>query len=351
VSETSRPVLTGLELAELEQEVQTLGEERYRARQVLQWVYRRNAGSFDVMSDVPAIARDKFSRAFDVTSGLVEQRSRSRDGTVKLLGRLKDGDFIETVLIPDEGRRTICISTQVGCPVKCGFCASGIGGLRRQLRASEIVDQIVHMRRGLDGDERISNVVLMGIGEPLLNYNNVARALRIMKAAWGLNIGYNKITLSTVGIVDKIYELLEDRVTPNLAISLHAPNEEIREQLIPTMKKYSIHELVKAGIEYRDRARKEVTFEYVLLEGVNDEKKHALQLGKRLAGQKVKVNVIPFNPVPEFGFRSPSQDRLDRFVRALGGCGVFVTVRRRRGGDIDAACGQLRARALAEQKP
>lgn len=341
--------LTGFFLEELEEAVESLGEERYRARQMLQWLYRRNAESFEQMSDLPAIARRKFEEHFTLTASTVDRKNRSKDRTLKLIERLKDRDVIETVLIPDEDRRTICMSTQVGCPVQCGFCASGIGGLQRQLEAAEIVDQVVHMRRNLEPDERITNVVLMGIGEPLLNYPHTTRALKIMKAGWGLNIGYNKITLSTVGIVDKIYKLLEDRVTPNLAISLHAPNEEIRAELIPTMKKYTITELVKAGMEYKEKAKKDVTFEYVLLEGVNDDKKHAMQLGKRLAGKRLKVNIIPFNSVAEFGFKSPSQTRLDKFVQVLGSHQVFVTVRRRRGDDIDAACGQLRAKVLKEE--
>ncbi len=333
--------LTGFFQEELEAAVEALKEERYRARQILQWLYKKDADGFDVMSDLPAIAREKFKKAFTLTSSAVDRVNRSDDGTKKLLVRLTDKDVIETVLIPDEERRTICISTQVGCPVQCTFCASGIGGLKRQLSAAEIVDQIVHMRRNLDEEERITNVVLMGIGEPLLNYVNVTRALKIMKAAWGLGIGYNKITLSTIGIVDKIYKLLDDGVTPNLAISLHAPNEELRSQLIPTMKNVNIDDLIKAGQAYKEKARKDVTFEYVLLDGFNDEAKHAQQLGKRMKGKGIKVNVIPFNPVAEFGYHAPGPVRVDKFMKTLQGHGVFVSMRRRRGSDIDAACGQL----------
>lgn len=205
------------------------------------------------------------------------------------------------------------------------------------------MEQVLHVKREMPPEERITSVVVMGIGEPLLNYSNLIKALRILKASWGCGIGYNRITLSTVGILDKLEKLVVDRVTPNLAMSLHAPNDEIRHELVPTMPKIRLAELIRAAVAYKEATHKNVTFEYVLLDGVNDDKKHALELGKKLRGKRVKVNVIPFNRVESLSCREPEKDRLDRFVRTLGACGVPVTVRKRKGDEIGAACGQLRA--------
>lgn len=296
------------------------------------------------MSDLPRDLRASLARRYTLTSSEIVRDLRSADGTRKLLLRLEDGETIETVMIPEGPRRTICVSSQVGCPVRCTFCASGIGGVRRNLTVAEIVDQFVHVRRLLPREERITQAVLMGIGEPLLNYENVTRALRILHSPWGMHLGYNKITLSTVGIGDKIPRLLRDGVTPNLAISLHAPTDELRGRIIPAMKRWSVNDLIRIGLEYREKAKKDVTFEYVLLEHLNDEPGHAAELGRRLQGKRAKVNVIPYNRVPEFSFGSPAPTRVDAFVRTLGSFGVFVTVRRRRGDDVSAACGQLRRR-------
>ncbi|MBI4565867.1 MAG: 23S rRNA (adenine(2503)-C(2))-methyltransferase RlmN [Planctomycetes bacterium] len=339
-----RPAVTNYTLAEFEAVLNTLGLEAYRARQVLQWVYRRRAASFGVMTDLSKEARDLLDRKFRIFASALSERHVSTDGTEKLLLALDDGNLIETVLIREGDRKTVCVSTQVGCPVKCAFCASGLNGLVRNLSAGEIVEQVVHVQNALPAGERVDSLVLMGIGEPLLNYAHVVQALRTWKAPWGLGIGWNRVTLSTVGILDKIEKLVQDRVTPNLAISLHAPSDAIRVDLVPTLKK-KISELIKAGAAYREATHKNVTFEYVLLDGVNDDKKHALELGKKLRGLRCKVNVIPFNRVEETPFRAPSQDRLDRFVTALGACGVPIMVRKRKGDEIAAACGQLRAMA------
>ncbi len=334
--------LTGLSLQELEERCTADGLERWRARTILRWIHRWNATSFEQMTDLSKEMRAALAERYRIFSTAVRERHRSPDGTTKLLVGLEDGDVIETVLIPEGERRTICISTQVGCPVKCGFCASGLNGLKRNLTASEIAEQVLHVKR--ESPDRITNVVVMGIGEPLLNYVPLTKALRIMKASWGMGVGYNRITLSTVGVLDKMAKLVEDRVTPNLAVSLHAPNDEIRREIIPTMPKMKVIELIKAGRAYKEATGKNVTFEYVLLDGVNDDKKHALELGKKLRGTKMKVNVIPLNRVEEVPYREPSKERLDRFVEALGRCGVPVTVRKRKGDEVSAACGQLRAR-------
>ncbi len=339
-----RPAVINSSLAEFEAILETLGLERWRAKPILQWIHRRRAASFETMTDLSKEHRALLGSRLRIFTSTVRERRESPDGTEKLLLALEDGNLIETVLIREGDRKTVCVSTQVGCPVKCVFCASGLDGLVRNLTAGEIVEQVLHVARLLPAEERIDSLVLMGIGEPLLNYGNVARALRTWKAPWGAGIGYNRVTLSTVGILDKLEMLVEDGVTPNLAISLHAPNDKLRLEVVPTMKK-KIADLVKAGVEYRTATGKNVTFEYVLLDGVNDDKKHALELGKKLRGTRCKVNVIPFNRVEETPYKSPSSTRVDRFVEALGSCGVPVMVRKRKGDAISAACGQLRAAA------
>jgi 23S rRNA (adenine2503-C2)-methyltransferase len=339
--------LSGLTVRELEDRLEALGDPRWRARPILQWIHRRGAVSFEVMTDLSKEDRARLAGAFRVTETSVVERHEAPDGTVKFLVGLQGGDVVETVLIPEGARRTICISTQVGCPMACVFCASGMNGLKRNLEAREIVEQVMHAKAALGEGERISNVVVMGIGEPLVNLSNVLKALRILKASWGQGIGYHRITLSTVGVLGQIPELVRQKVTPNLAISLHAPNDAIRAQVVPTMKNVRLVDVIKAGLEYRRATNKEVTFEYVLLDRVNDDRKHALELGKKLRGCKVKVNVIPFNRVAELPYRAPSRERVDRFVEALGGCGVPVTVRKRKGDEVSGACGQLRARFAA----
>lgn len=343
---SSLPCLTDLLLPDLEIHLSAAGERPFRARQIAKWVYGKGVVEFDRMTDLSAALRRRLPEILRPLRTVPAQDRTAADGTRKLLLKLEDGDAIETVLIPEGDRRTICVSTQAGCPVGCLFCASGIGGLSRNLTTGEILEQILHVRRAAPG-ESITNVVLMGIGEPLLNFEHVARALRIMRAPWGFNIGYNRITLSTVGIVDKIHRLLEEKVTPNLAISLHAPNDDLRRRLVPNVRKWSLMELIAAGEAYREKAKKDVTFEYVLLEGINDAPEQAAQLGKLIAGRRIKVNVIPFNRVAEFSFRAPPRERVDRFVRTLGSFKVFTSVRRRRGEGIDAACGQLRRAAAA----
>ncbi len=329
---------------ELEEKLSPRGVEKWRARQILLWIHRRDARDFDVMTDLSLELRAKLAREFRIGKTKLADIHRAPDGTSKLLVELDGGDVIETVIIPEEDRRTVCISTQVGCPIRCPFCASGLDGLKRNLTPGEIVEQVIHVKRTLGPEERISSVVLMGIGEPLLNFRNLVTALKILKAPWGQGIGYNRITLSTVGVLGPLEELVRMRVAPNLALSLHAPSDAIRARLVPSMKEVRLAEIIKAGAAYRDATRKQVTFEVVLFEGVNDERKHALELGKKLRGRGVKVNVIPYNEVPGLPFKTPSRERVDRFVKALGGCGVPVTVRRRKGDEVSAACGQLRAR-------
>lgn len=341
-----KSAVSGFLLKELEAFLETIPIPGYHARQIALWVHRRRAVSFEGMSDLSLNDRALLKERLDILSSRVGRREEGPDGTIKLLVELADGETVETVLIRDGDRNTVCISTQVGCPIRCVFCASGLNGLVRNLEAGEIVEQALHVGQFLAAEERINNLVIMGIGEPLLNFRNVIKALRIFKASWGMGIGYNRITLSTVGMLDKIDEMMGEGVLPNLAISLHAPNDTIRALLVPTIK-VGVTQAIKKGIEYRLETGKDVTFEYVLIAGLNDARRHALELGKKLHGTKCKVNVIPYNPVGEIDLRSPSTESVDRFVSALGGTGVPVMVRKRKGDAINAACGQLRIAARA----
>lgn len=329
--------LTEYLLPDLERAFEADGVEPFRARQILGWIYKRRAVEFGRMTDLSGDLRRALSKRWRILSSRVLRRAPAADGTEKLLLRLADGALIETVLIPEGRRLTVCISTQVGCPVACVFCASGLDGLKRHLTRGEILEQILHLPK------KPTHVVVMGIGEPLLNFGPVTGALRVMHEPSGLGIGYNKITLSTAGVVDKILKLVEEQVTPNLAISLHAPEEALRRKLVPGLKKWTLPELVEAGCAYRRDTGKDVTFEYVLLAGVNDAPAQGAALARLLKGAGVKVNVIPYNGVPSLPYRRPAKEAVDRFVRAVGDGGVPVTVRRQRGDDASAACGQLRA--------
>ncbi|MHC4607024.1 MAG: dual-specificity RNA methyltransferase RlmN [Planctomycetota bacterium] len=344
--------ITDFLLKDLEKRFVRAKIEKYRAQQVLRWAHRRRAKTFAAMSDLPKGLRAKLEESFRLRSTKCAERKKSADGTEKIVVELDDGDVVEAVLIREDvetktgatrHRRTGCISTQVGCPVKCVFCASGIGGLKRNLTAGEIVEQVHHLHFGLPPRQRLDTLVLMGIGEPLLNYNAVVQALRTLKAAWGGGFGFNRVTLSTVGVVKRLKDLVRDKVTPNLAISLHAPDDKTRHLLVPSLSDTGIDEVVRAGIAYRKATRKDVTFEYVLIGRVNDQPGHARRLGKRLAGTKCKVNVIPYNPVPDLPYEGPTKRALDGFVSTVGACGVPVMVRKRKGDEISAACGQLRA--------
>jgi 23S rRNA (adenine2503-C2)-methyltransferase len=349
----SKPAITDLTLPELEEALESLGEKKWRAQQILKWVYRRRAQSFAEMTDLSESLRTSLDERFRIFRSKVAHHHKSADGTEKMLLELDGGDTIEGVLIRDQvttktggtrERTTVCVSTQVGCPMACVFCASGMNGLKRNLSPGEIVEQVLHTQRLLPEETRISNVVLMGIGEPLLNYLAVVQALRSWKAAWGCGIGFNRVTLSTVGVYRRLKNLVAMKATPNLAISLHAPNDAVRDEVVPAMKKIDVEKIIRAGIKYKKKTGKDVTFEYVLLDGINDAPEHARELGERLAGTQCKVNVIPFNPVEELPYREPSQERLDRFVEELGACGVPVLVRKRKGDKVSAACGQLRAK-------
>lgn len=326
-------------LEELQARFEALGEKPFRARQVLSGLYRGGAKSYDEMTDLPKALRARLVAEIPLRCATVTKVAEARDGTAKLLVAVRNGDLIESVVIPERERLTVCISTQVGCPVACLFCASGLDGLKRQLSPGEIVEQVLLAReRG-----RVTHVVLMGIGEPLLNYKNTLKALTILHASWGLGIGFNKITLSTAGVADKIVTLAGDGATPNLAISLHAPNDELRRKLVPKIRRWSVDRLVEVGKAYRSETGKDVTFEYVLLAGVNDSQAQAVELARRVRGSKCKINVIPYNPVPGLPYARPAREAVSRFIGALRAGGAIATTRATRGDDASAACGQLRA--------
>ena len=345
----------------------------FRATQVFEWVYRKGVADFDAMTNLSKPLREMLAQHWVIFASQIIRRQESTDGTTKLLLEWPDGATSECVLIPDEDRRTACISSQVGCPVGCAFCASGLTGLQRQLSTGEIVEQAMRVRqlcepqaeqtepraggnrrgRKANSDEapagtRLSNLVFMGLGEPLANYAGVLKALRIINAEWGLNIGARKITVSTVGLPSQIRRLAGEDLQINLALSLHAPNDELRQQLIPWAAKIPMEELVDAIREYFERTGREVTIEYILLGGVNDQPEHAYELGTLCRKMRCNVNLIRYNPVAGLGYERPGTYESQRFLQRLRERGINAHLRKSRGRDIDAACGQLRRRAASE---
>jgi len=328
--------LVGMSARELERLCEELGFESYRGRQLSRWIYEKGALTFDEMTDLPLSLRERLKGVASITPLEVADVRVSRDGTTKYLHRLPDGETVEAVFIPHRDWETICVSTQVGCPIGCVFCASGRDFVRN-LTAGEIVAQVL-MARKSEG----TNVVFMGIGEPLLNRRALFKALELLNRE--ARIGARRMTISTVGIVEGIRELAKLGMQVNLAVSLHAPDDELRRRLVPAALP-PIKEVIEACHEYFEATKRRVSFEYVLLNKVNDSEEHAEALADLLLGLNCHVNLIPYNEaVPEF--ERPPQKRVERFKRVLERMGVKVTVRRERGSDIEAACGQLRRRAL-----
>lgn len=334
--------LVGLTLEELEQLAVTLGAARYRGRQMTRWVYKRRIGAIDLMTDLPEALRARLAEVATLTRLRVIGRQDTGDGsTTKFLVGLADGHTIETVLMRyEDGRRTVCISTQVGCGMGCTFCATGLAGLVRNLAPGEIVEQVPLAAE--QTGERVTHVVFMGMGEPLANYAATLRAVRLLNAFYGPGIAMRHLTISTVGLVPQIRRLASERLQLTLAISLHAPTDALRSQLVPVNLRWPIAELLAAAREYAAATRRRVTWEYVLMAGVNDRDEHARLLARLLAGGGMHLNVIPWNPVYGAQYRRPVAGAVRRFARLVGEGGVPVTVRIERGVDIDAACGQLR---------
>jgi 23S rRNA (adenine2503-C2)-methyltransferase len=340
-----RPVtrnLFGLEQAAIAAELGALGEPAYRGRQVYAWLYNKRARSFAEMANLSKELRRRLADSFDIGWPQLSERQLSYDGTRKYLFRLVDGASIESVYIPEERRRTICISTQAGCPLKCGFCLTGVAGYKRNLTPSEILGQVATVMEDAPPREgQPWNVVVMGMGEPLLNYDNTVSALRVLMDPAAFAIAAKKLTLSTVGILPALEKLMLEPVRPNLAISLHAPNAALRRELMPIEARYPLDQVIAAAQRYPIPRGGRVTYEYVLLKGVNDSMSHARQLMRLLANTRAKVNLIPLNPAPGIPFEAPTREAVDAFCRVLSDAQITVSVRKPRGQDILAACGQL----------
>lgn len=319
----------------------------YRADQIRRWVFEKRASDVSEMRDVPAVLRDALAEELPLFSSEVVDHRIASDRTEKLLLRLDDGNHVECVLMRETRRRTVCISTQVGCAMGCVFCASGLLGLKRNLSTGEILEQVLRLDRCLKSHERITNVVVMGIGEPLANLTNLVPTLETLHEATGLGLGARRITISTVGLPGRIRELAALGKPFNLAVSLHAPNDELRNELVPVNDRIGIAAILEAADDYFAQTGRRVTYEYVLLGRINDAPQHARQLAALLAPRNAHVNLIPMNDVEQLPFHAPAQPRTQDFVRILEEAGVPVTVRKRKGADIDAACGQLRLKQEA----
>ena len=322
----------------------SMGERAFRSGQILEWAYGKGVDSWDRMTNLSTDLRRRLESEIPLYASRVVRRQASTDGTVKLLLEWPDGATSECVLIPDDQRRTVCISSQVGCPVGCLFCASGLGGLQRQLKPHEVVEQVMRARQLLPDDERITNVVFMGLGEPLANYATTVSSIRVLNSEWGPHIGARRITVSTVGLPGGIRKLAREGLQITLAISLHAPNDELRRQIIPWSDSVDIEQLIDAGRDYFQQTGREVTLEYILLGGCNDQESHAKELATVARRLRSNINLIRYNEVEGLPFQRPTAESAQRFMEILRGRGINVHLRRSRGRDIDAACGQLRRR-------
>jgi 23S rRNA (adenine2503-C2)-methyltransferase len=338
----SLPRILDLTPSELTDWVVAHGWPKFRAGQLQKWLFHRRATSFEQMSDLPKPMREQLAAEFQLFTAEVESHLVASDRTEKLLLKLADGETIECVLMREPDRVTVCISTQVGCAMGCVFCASGMLGLKRNLSAGEILEELLRMQTLLGSDERITNIVVMGIGEPLANLPAVLQVLAAASSPEGLGIGARHITVSTVGLPAKIREFAHTGKQYNLAISLHAPNNALRDRLVPVNDKIGVEAILDAADEYFEVTGRRVTFEYVLLAQVNDEPQHAQQLAQLLRGRCAHVNLIPMNGVSVLPFHEPPAPRTQQFVAILEQAGIPATVRKRKGADIDAACGQLR---------
>ena len=323
---------------------QSQNEAAYRADQIFHWLFGQRVTEFAQMRDLPTALRVRLDQEFSAFTTTIAEHQVAKDRTEKLLLDLADGNRIECVLMRESNRRTACISTQVGCGMGCVFCASGLEGLQRNLTCGEVLEQILRLDRLLRPDERLTNLVVMGIGEPLGNLPALLPALEVCGDESGFALGARRITISTVGLPERIRELAQIGKPYNLAVSLHAPNDRLRSQLVPVSAKIGIRAVLAAADEYFERTGRRVTYEYVLLGQVNDEPKHARQLAAALKGRNAHVNLIPLNQINVLDFKEPSAPRTHEFLAMLRNSGVTATVRKRKGDDIDAACGQLRLR-------
>ena len=341
--------LCEVKIEELMEWLESQGERTFHAKQIFEWVYQKNVLEWDKMTNLGQELRLKLAKSFRLpTLGLVRVLDSDDRETYKFLWRMVDGSLVESVLICSGARRTVCVSSQVGCPAKCAFCASGKQGFIRNLRPGEIVEQVVQINGWLaDRGERVSHVVYMGMGEPLKNYDPVVRSIRILSDPGMLNISQRRITVSTVGVVEGIRQLTLEDLKVNLVLSLHAPNQQVRQKIIPYARKYPLEDIMAAMDEYTKTTKRDITYEYILIAGINDHPDHAHELAHLLVGRQCTVNLIPYNPVAGLKLKRPEKKAVKQFRSVLFGSKVVNTCRYTKGDDIAAACGQL---ALQEKE-
>ncbi len=349
MSESTQKVnLLGMNMASMERFfTETLGEKRFRATQVLKWIHQRGVDNFDDMTDVSMSLREKLKECAEIVAPEITYKKYSKDGTRKWVMKMPGGNAIETVFIPEDDRGTLCVSSQIGCALDCSFCSTGKQGFNRDLSTAEIIGQLWVAAKSWDEpgkkrDRHVTNVVMMGMGEPLLNFDNVVEAMDLMLEDNAYGLSKRRVTVSTSGVVPRIYDLAEISDV-SMALSLHAPNDALRNELVPINKRYGIEETLKAVNAYFGRLpdKRVVTIEYTMMNQVNDKEEHAHELAVVLKQTPCKINLIPFNPFPNSGYERPSNNRIHRFKDILQQAGYNVTIRKTRGDDIDAACGQL----------
>jgi len=356
VADTAKIDIKSLQFEELQEMLRGLGEPSYRVGQIADWLYKKRVESFENMTDLPHALRAQLAKLFTFDRLEIVRVLGSRDTTRKFLFRLADGNLIESVLIPaspalygeKSDRRTICISTQVGCAYGCKFCASGLDGFSRNLQANEIVHQILAVEN--QSGEKVDNIVFMGMGEPLANFHNVMRAIRIINTPWGLGIGARHITVSTSGLAPQIRKLTDEPVQIRLAVSLHGATDEVRNQIMPINRRYNIETLLSACDYYVTHKKQRLTFEYILIADTNDSDEQAAALVKHARRLNAKVNLIPYNTVEDLPWSRPSRTRQEKFLSILRAQGIAATLRREKGHDIEAACGQLRLQTNREKR-
>lgn len=335
-----KPDLKNLSLEELEIQLSRFGLKPYRAKQIYQWLFLRQAESISCMTDISKDIRKKLDENSRIGHLCLKKVDQSKDGSRKFLFETEDAKGIESVLIPEKNHFTLCISTQIGCPMKCRFCYTGKSGLFRNLTPSEILNQVGTIIKHQNFKDRLPNIVFMGMGEPLSNYQNTVKSIHTLLSPWGFNFSHRKITVSTAGLIPQINRLALD-LPVNLAISLNAPNNRIRNQLMPVNKKYPVEALILAAKNYPISKRKRITFEYILIKDINDSVENAAELADKLKGFPCKINLIPFNEHPAISYRQPDEERIRKFRAVLLKNKFTAPVRRSKGSDIAAACGQL----------
>lgn len=336
-----KPDIRDQSFEELIAYMKSLGEAPFRASQIFEWIYQKQVQDFDRMTNLSKTLQTRLKKEFTFSNQAVLKRDISSDGTIKVLFELYDREKVETVLIPTSKRATVCISTQAGCKFGCRFCASGIGGWKRNLDCAEILDQILYMKKIAKG-KPLSHIVFMGVGEPLDNYDNLIKAVRTINSSKGINIAARRITISTCGIIPKIEKLAGEGMQIELAVSLHGSSDDSRNVLMPVNKKYPLKELIEACRRYHKATKRQITFEYIMIKDVTCTDEAARQLGRLLKGLECKINLIPYNPVDEFEHEPPSRNKMFIFKSHLAQYGIRSTIRTPRGSDVSAACGQLR---------